>query len=139
MSVLFSKVALLADDCESTVGFLVCGIPQDEDDLKGYAAYDDFVEEHSESECFDVEVESYIYGIERWKKKIITTHIHIWIHHGISLKICRYESRCNHSIGSFQVYTALSVNAFKPSKQHFNKDLLRIGQQQCANQYYARR
>jgi len=62
MSVLFSKVALLADDCESTVGFLVCGIPQVEDDLKGYAAYDNFVGEHAESECFAVEVESYIYG-----------------------------------------------------------------------------
>jgi len=62
MAVLFSKVALLADDCESTVEFLVCGIPQDEDDLKGYTAYDDFVEEHSESEFFDVEVESYVYG-----------------------------------------------------------------------------
>ena len=67
MSVLFSKVALLADDCESTVGFLVCGIPQVEDDLKGYAAYDNFVGEHAESECFAVEVESYIYGMHLQK------------------------------------------------------------------------
>mgnify|MGYP000972430594 CR=1 FL=1 len=62
MALLFSKVALLADDRISTVEFLVCGIPREADDLAGYTAYDDFIEEHSESECFDVTAEAYIYG-----------------------------------------------------------------------------
>jgi len=62
MALLFSKVALLADDGMSTVEFLVCGIPREADDLAGYTAYEDFVEEHSDSECFDVTAEAYIYG-----------------------------------------------------------------------------
>jgi len=61
MAVLFSKVALLADNY-STVEFLVGGIPRESDDLAGYTAYDDFIEEHSDSECFDVTAEAYIYG-----------------------------------------------------------------------------
>ena len=64
MAVLFSKVALLADDEMSTVGFLVGGIPREADDLAGYTPYDDFIEEHSDSECFDVTVEAYIYGAD---------------------------------------------------------------------------
>ncbi|HCA30070.1 MAG TPA: hypothetical protein DEP23_11130 [Ruminococcaceae bacterium] len=62
MALLYSKVALLANDCMSTVEFLVCGIPREADDLAGYTAYEDFVEEHSDSECFDVTAEAYVYG-----------------------------------------------------------------------------
>lgn len=62
MALLFSKVALLADDRISTIGFLVCGIPREADDLAGYAAYEDFFEEHPDSECFGVTAEAYVYG-----------------------------------------------------------------------------
>ncbi|MDD4413871.1 MAG: hypothetical protein PHR14_04835 [Oscillospiraceae bacterium] len=62
MALLFSKVALLADDGMSTMEFLVCGIPREADDFAGYTAYEDFVEEHSDSQCFDVTAKAYIYG-----------------------------------------------------------------------------
>src|SRR5690554_5948957 len=44
------------------LSFLYAAFPREADDLAGYIGYEDFVEEHSDSECFDVTAEAYVYG-----------------------------------------------------------------------------
>lgn len=61
MSVLFSKVSLTADN-GSTDEFLCSGIPSCEDDLEGWAVYDDFIEDNPDAQDIRAIVESYLRG-----------------------------------------------------------------------------
>ena len=60
MAILFSKVSLKADD--GTDEFLIGGAPSDEDELSGWAPYDDFIESLTDEAEIEVYVESYLYG-----------------------------------------------------------------------------
>lgn len=60
MAILFSKVSLKADD--SIEEFLIGGAPSDEDELSGWAPYDDFIESLTDEAEIEVYVESYLYG-----------------------------------------------------------------------------
>lgn len=60
MAVLFSAVTLTAGNRQ--VEFLVAGSPQDADDLDGWAAYEDFIDESQPYEEVSVHAESYLYG-----------------------------------------------------------------------------
>lgn len=60
MAILFSKVSLKADD--SIEEFLIGGAPSDEDELSGWAPYDDFIDSLTGEAEIEVYVESYLYG-----------------------------------------------------------------------------
>lgn len=60
MAVLFSAVTLTADNNQAK--FLVGGIPQDADDLEGWAAYEKFMDELDSEQEVSVHVEAYLYG-----------------------------------------------------------------------------
>ena len=60
MAILFSKVSLKADDSKEE--FLIGGAPSDEDELSGWAPYDDFIDSLTGEAEIEVYVESYLYG-----------------------------------------------------------------------------
>lgn len=60
MAVLFSAVTLTADN--SKVVFLAAGIPRDEDDLEGWTAYENFMDELDTEQDVSAHVEAYLYG-----------------------------------------------------------------------------
>lgn len=60
MAVLFSAVTLTADN--NQVEFLAAGIPRDADDLEGWTAYEDFMDELDSEQEVSVHVEAYLYG-----------------------------------------------------------------------------
>ena len=60
MAILFSKVSLKADD--RIEEFLIGGAPSDEDELSGWAPYDDFIDSLTDEAEIEVYVESYLYG-----------------------------------------------------------------------------
>lgn len=60
MAVLFSAVTLTADN--NQVEFLAAGIPRDADDLEGWTAYENFVDELDSEQEVSVHVEAYLYG-----------------------------------------------------------------------------
>lgn len=60
MSLLFSNVEVTTEN--ESVEFLMGGIPRDEDDLKGWLAYEDFVEVIEDETEISVYAEAYIYG-----------------------------------------------------------------------------
>ena len=61
MAVLFSHITLSADN-GSTETFLCGGIPENEEGLESWTAYQNFLEDNSEIESIDVEVKSFLYG-----------------------------------------------------------------------------
>lgn len=60
MALLFSAVTLTADN--NRVEFLISGIPRDADDLEGWRAYEDFMNELNSEQDVGVQVETYLYG-----------------------------------------------------------------------------
>lgn len=60
MAVLFSAVTLTADN--DRVEFLTGGIPRDADDLEGWTAYENFMDELDSNQEVRVHVEAYLYG-----------------------------------------------------------------------------
>ena len=60
MAVLFSAVTVTAKD--NQVEFLAAGIPRDADDLKGWAAFEDFMDELESEQEVSVHVEAYLYS-----------------------------------------------------------------------------
>lgn len=60
MAVLFSAVTLTADN--NQVEFLAAGVPRDADDLEGWTAYENFVDELDSEQEVSVHVEAYLYG-----------------------------------------------------------------------------
>lgn len=60
MSLLFSKVEISTES--ESVEFLMGGIPRDEDDLKGWLAYDNFAEDVEDETEITVHVEAFLYG-----------------------------------------------------------------------------
>ena len=60
MAVLFSAVTLTADN--NQVEFLAAGIPRDSDDLEGWTAYENFMDELDSEQEVSVHVEAYLYG-----------------------------------------------------------------------------
>lgn len=60
MALLFSKVTLAGDGYDTE--FLVGGIPREYDDLEGWCAADDFLENLENESDVQVHVEAYIYG-----------------------------------------------------------------------------
>lgn len=60
MAVLFSAVTLTADN--NQVEFLAAGIPRDADDLEGWTAYENFMDELDSEQEVSVHVEAYLYG-----------------------------------------------------------------------------
>ena len=60
MAVLFSAVTLTADN--NQVEFLAAGIPRDSDDLEGWTAYENFMDELDSEQEVNVHVEAYLYG-----------------------------------------------------------------------------
>lgn len=60
MAVLFSAVTLTADN--NQVEFLAAGIPRDTDDLEGWIAYENFMDELNAEQEVSVHVEAYLYG-----------------------------------------------------------------------------
>ena len=60
MAVLFSAVRLTADN--NQVEFLAAGIPRDADDLEGWSAYENFMDELDSDQEVGVHVEAYLYG-----------------------------------------------------------------------------
>lgn len=60
MAVLFSAVTLTADN--NQVEFLAAGIPRDADDLEGWSAYENFMDELDSDQEVGVHVEAYLYG-----------------------------------------------------------------------------
>lgn len=60
MAVLFSAVTLTAD--KNQVEFLAAGIPKDADNLEGWAAFEDFMDELDSEQEVSVHVEAYLYG-----------------------------------------------------------------------------
>ena len=61
MAVLFSHITLSAEN-GSTETFLCGGIPDREEHLENWKAYQYFLEDNPEIESIDVEVKSFIYG-----------------------------------------------------------------------------
>lgn len=60
MAVLFSAVMLTADN--NQVEFLTAGIPRDADDLEGWTAYENFMDELDSGQEVGIHVEAYLYG-----------------------------------------------------------------------------
>ena len=60
MSLLFSKVEISTES--ESAEFLMGGIPRDEDDLKGWLAYDNFTEAVEDEMEISVHAEAYLYG-----------------------------------------------------------------------------
>ena len=60
MAVLFSAVTLTADN--NQVEFLAAGIPRDSDDLEGWTAHENFMDELDSEQEVSVHVEAYLYG-----------------------------------------------------------------------------
>lgn len=60
MALLFSAVTATANDQE--VEFLVGGIPREFDDLEGWTAFDNFMEDLDEETEVSVHAEAYLYG-----------------------------------------------------------------------------
>ena len=60
MAVLFSAVTVTADN--NQVEFLAAGIPRYADDLEGWAAFEDFMDELDSEQEVGVHVEAYLYG-----------------------------------------------------------------------------
>lgn len=60
MALLFSVVRVTANDCDEE--FLVGGISREFEDLEGWTAFDNFMEDISEETEVGVHVESYLYG-----------------------------------------------------------------------------
>lgn len=60
MAVVFSAVTLTADN--NQVEFLAAGIPRDADDLEGWAAFEDFMDDLDSEQEVGVHVEAYLYG-----------------------------------------------------------------------------
>ena len=60
MALLFSAVTVIADDEEMET--LVSGIPEEYDDLEGWAVFDDFMDGIASDTVVDVHVETYLYG-----------------------------------------------------------------------------
>lgn len=56
MAVLFSAVTLTADN--NQVEFLAAGIPRDSDDLEGWTAYENFMDELDSEQEVSVHVEA---------------------------------------------------------------------------------
>ena len=61
MAVLFSHITLSTEN-GSTETFLCGGIPEREEHLENWKAYQDFLEDNPEIESIDVEVKSFTYG-----------------------------------------------------------------------------
>ena len=61
MAVLFSHITLSAEN-GSTETFLCGGIPENEEALENWTAYQNFLEDNPEIESIDVEVKSFLYG-----------------------------------------------------------------------------
>ncbi|MBQ8401693.1 MAG: hypothetical protein IJX14_07175 [Clostridia bacterium] len=60
MAILFSHVTMESD---YGIGeFFACGFPNDEDDLDGCIAYEEYLTEVSDDDIIDVHVEAYLYG-----------------------------------------------------------------------------
>lgn len=60
MAVLFSAVTLTTDN--NQLEFLAAGIPRDADDLEGWAAFEDFMDELNSEQEVNIHVEAYLYG-----------------------------------------------------------------------------
>lgn len=60
MALLFSKVTMAGDGYDTE--FLVGGIPREYDDLEGWCAVDDFLENLENESDVQVHVEAYVYG-----------------------------------------------------------------------------
>lgn len=60
MAVLFSAVTLTADN--NQVEFLAAGVPRDADDLEGWTAYENFVDELDSEQEVSVHVEAYLFA-----------------------------------------------------------------------------
>ena len=60
MAILFSKVTMRDDYNESE--FFVSGFPQEADDLEGWTAYHDFLDDISEETVVNIRAEAYLYG-----------------------------------------------------------------------------
>lgn len=60
MAVLFSAVTLTAGNNQAE--FLAAGIPRDTDDLEGWTAYENFMDELDSEQEVSVHVEAYLYG-----------------------------------------------------------------------------
>ena len=58
MAILFSHVTL-SNEYYGTTELLVSGYPQDADDLQGWCAFDDYMDEVEDSCAIDVHVEAY--------------------------------------------------------------------------------
>lgn len=66
MAVIFSAVTISANDQE--VEFFVGGIPREYDDLEGWTAFDNFMEDLDEDTEVAVHAEAYMYGEEETYK-----------------------------------------------------------------------
>lgn len=66
MALLFSAVTVTANDQE--VEFLVGGIPREFDDLEGWTAFDNFMEDINEETEVSVHAKAYLYGGEETYK-----------------------------------------------------------------------
>ena len=60
MAWLFSKVTMRDDYNESE--FFVSGFPQEPDDLEGWTAYHEFLDEITEDTIVNIHAEAYLYG-----------------------------------------------------------------------------
>ena len=68
MAVLFSAVRPTADN--NQVEFLAAGIPRDADDLEGWTAYENFMDELDSEQEVGVHVEAYIWRLQCQKKNL---------------------------------------------------------------------
>ena len=66
MALLFSAVTVTANNQE--VEFLVGGIPREFDDLEGWTAFDNFMEDLDEETEVSVHAKAYLYGGEETYK-----------------------------------------------------------------------
>ena len=60
MAIMFSKVTMRDDYNESE--FLVGGFPQEADDLEGWTAYHEFLDEITEDTVVNVRAQAFLYG-----------------------------------------------------------------------------
>ena len=60
MAILFSKVTMRDDYNEAE--FFVSGFPQEPDDLEGWTAYHEFLDEITEDTIVNIRAEAYLYG-----------------------------------------------------------------------------
>ena len=77
MAVLFSAVTLTADN--NQVEFLAAGIPRDSDDLEGWTAYENFMDELDSEQEVSVHVEAYLYGEGETFKASIEEVAYFWL------------------------------------------------------------